>query len=70
MTRSRLKQAVQQGQVSQPPTILPDWLPGDQNSLISSVCFQKLSWGLSAANAPKVKPLIYCAGRTVPSSVQ
>lgn len=72
MTRSRLKQAVQQGQVSQPPTILFDWLAGDQNSPFNFVCvFSEAelgSIGSQCTQGEASRPL--CGLNSVPSSVQ
>lgn len=72
MTRSRLKQAVQQGQVSQPPTILPDWLPGDQNSSFNFVCVlseaELGSVGSQRTQGEASRPL--CRLNSVPSSVR
>lgn len=70
MTRSRLKQAVQQGQVSQPPTILPDWLPGDQNfNFVRVLSEGELeSIGSQRTQGDASRPL--CRLNSVPSRVQ
>lgn len=51
--------------VNLPQSSLTGYLEIRTPPLISSVCFQKVSWSLSAANAPKVKPLVHCAGWTL-----
>lgn len=72
MTRSRLKQAVQQGQVSQTPTILPDCSPGDQNSSFNFACVlseaELESVGSQRTQGEVSRPL--CRLNSVPSCVQ